>query len=131
MENKYEQFEKLLQDTEAAKKVLVPSVEETQKNLAKLGMDFSIDELNEIASGAFDTFERLEEVVLPDSVKSIEPSAPGMSTYFVFGFGGAITGREVGAMCQSVQVFLSPNVIEWYIKFPFLQVPVFYLILYP
>lgn len=54
MENKYEQFEKLLQDTEAAKKVLVPSVEETQKNLAKLGMDFSIDELNEIASGAFE-----------------------------------------------------------------------------
>ena len=44
----------LLEDSEKAKEVLAPSVEETQKNLAALGMNFSIEELNEIAAGAFD-----------------------------------------------------------------------------
>lgn len=57
MANKFEKFEQLLQDAELAKKVLVPSVEETQKNLAELGMDFTIEELNQIAAGASETSE--------------------------------------------------------------------------
>lgn len=66
MEDKISKFEALLKNEEEAKRVLVPSVEETRKNLAALGMDFTEEELNEIAAGAIDAIKTNDELAEGD-----------------------------------------------------------------
>ena len=47
--DKYQQLAELLKDQDKANAFLSESVEETQKNLEKEGLDFTVDELVEIA----------------------------------------------------------------------------------
>ena len=63
--NKYEQFAELLKDP--SKNILSDSIEETQANLKANGLDFSIEELEELAAKVEDQEnEELNETALDD-----------------------------------------------------------------
>lgn len=63
--NKYEQFAELLKDP--SKNILSDSIEETQANLAANGLDFSIEELEELAAKVeAQDGEELNETALDD-----------------------------------------------------------------
>lgn len=49
-----EKFVKLLEEPEKLPEILVPSIEETQKNLQNLGINLTIEELNDIKRGVID-----------------------------------------------------------------------------
>jgi len=52
---KFELLEQLLNNPEQAKKVFVDSLEETQKNLAGLGIELSLNEIKALAIGVADS----------------------------------------------------------------------------
>lgn len=49
MDDRIQKLESLLKDEETVNAIFTDSVEETQKNLAENGLDFTIDELMELA----------------------------------------------------------------------------------
>ena len=55
--DKYQKFAELISDETKAKEVLSESIEETQANLKKHGMDFSIEELIEMAQNVLSSTE--------------------------------------------------------------------------
>ena len=65
MEEKYKALAELLKDEETAKEVLSESVEETQANLKAKGLDFTVEELLEIAKAQLPEGE-LDENSLDD-----------------------------------------------------------------
>ena len=65
MEEKYKALAELLKDEETAKEVLSESVEETQANLKAKGLDFTVEELLEIAKAQLPKGE-LDEGSLDD-----------------------------------------------------------------
>ncbi len=50
--DKYEALAELLNDKEKANEIISESVEETSRNLQKMGLDFTVDELIELAEKA-------------------------------------------------------------------------------
>ena len=50
--DKYQQFAKLMNEEGKADEILSESVEQTRENLKKYGLDFSVEELQEIAKKA-------------------------------------------------------------------------------
>lgn len=48
--DKYQAFADLMKDEAKAKEIISDSIEETQENLKKLGLEFTIEELEEIAA---------------------------------------------------------------------------------
>lgn len=49
--DKYQQFAELISDEEKAKEILSESIEETCENLKKHGLEFTVEELQEMSQG--------------------------------------------------------------------------------
>lgn len=62
MDTRFEKLQKLLSDETVAKDVLSSSLEETQANLKAKGLEFSLDELNDIVKGIVSASNESEEI---------------------------------------------------------------------